>query len=74
MSSCFQHYPTCLLHDSNKAFRLLQSPQIFLQDASEDANDLPADNFASAGAVLEVSCGSRACNMPILPARPCIIF
>lgn len=34
----------------------LQSPQIFLQDAPNAASELPADDFASAGAVLEVTC------------------
>ena len=32
----------------------LQSPQIFLQDAPKEVSELPADDFASAGAVLEV--------------------
>lgn len=37
-----------------KLFYTLQSPQVFLQDASQEVSELPADTFASAGAVLEV--------------------
>ena len=33
---------------------VMQSPQVFLQDASKEVSELPADTFASAGAVLEV--------------------
>lgn len=41
----------------------LQSPQVFLQDAPAAATELPADIFASAGAVLEVH-QNPLCHLP----------
>ncbi|DBA86224.1 TPA: hypothetical protein ACH3X1_005730 [Trebouxia sp. C0004] len=44
-----------------------QSPQIFLQDASIAANQLPSDIFASAGAVLEADDGLRQLRFRLVP-------
>ncbi|KAL0052724.1 hypothetical protein WJX82_006686 [Trebouxia sp. C0006] len=44
-----------------------QSPQIFLQDASIAANQLPADILASAGAVLEADEGLRQLRFRLVP-------
>ncbi|DBA73151.1 TPA: hypothetical protein ACH3X2_010086 [Trebouxia sp. C0005] len=46
---------------------ICQSPQIFLQDASIAANQLPADIFASAGAVLEADEGLRQLRFRLVP-------